>query len=298
MIFVLKTRRHFECKKWIISPFWFHYIILLAITSESLTMSGSRTIQHSKRARVPVIRYEDNWVCVNKPAGLSVHRSANSRRNETTLRSLLKRQLARKIFPVHRLDHRTSGAILFAFDAKTTANIHRRLAEGSKEYIALLRGIWKYENKKVVIDKPLKVEGVMKDALTEFHLISSSSFCEMPCTLVSCKPITGRTHQIRRHAYQLGHPIIGDSQHGDSRVNRSWRNVRGLDRLALHCLSIQLQNDSKPCIAPIPQQMIQVLQQDIMFWEEIVNLDPRFMLHEVDERGGTYGRNYKNRVIE
>lgn len=286
-------------KIWIIRLFWFHCMILLAIGSESLAMSagGSRIIQQ-QRARIPVIRYEDNWVCVNKPAGLSVHRSANSRRNEITLRSLLKRQLARKIFPVHRLDHRTSGAILFGFDAQTTANVHRRLAEGSKEYIALLRGIWKYETETVVMDKPLKVDGVVKDALTEFHWIASSRFGDMPCTLVSCQPITGRTHQIRRHAYQLGHPIIGDSQHGDSRVNRSWRTVRGLDRLALHCLSIRLQNDSQPCVAPIPQQIIQVLQQDSKFWEEIIKLDPRFLLEEVDERGGSYGRNYKNRSLE
>jgi tRNA pseudouridine65 synthase len=229
--------------------------------------------------------------------------------------------LARKVFPVHRLDHRTSGAILFAFDSATCGRIHDQLRRGDKDYIALLRGEWRYDTDRVVIDEPLKVDGIRKEALTEFQLIANGSNKDdddMPCCLVKCMPKTGRTHQIRRHAYHLGHPILGDSQHGDSRVNRLWRTKRGLNRLALHCLSIQLgapasESSTKEddyengddttlppgapecLIAPLSPELRTVLEEDATMWQTIIDFDPRFVLDPVDERGGTFGRHYKNR---
>lgn len=210
-----------------------------------------------KRPRVPVLQYHDDWVCVNKPAGMTVHRSKNTSRRQLVLSTLLKRQLARKVFPVHRLDHRTSGAILFAFDSKTCGKLHSLLRAGpqngdgdedlindvlemreedkyrpssiggsDKAYIALLRGDWhrKFGDTTIVtVTKPLKVNEVMKDAETDFFLLASSTgdasipYHPGACSLVLCKPKTGRTHQIRRHAHSFGFPIIGDSAHGDSK---------------------------------------------------------------------------------
>ena len=267
-------------------------IKLIILLNLFLTLEALSTTNNN-RPRIPVIRYEDDWVCVNKPAGISVHRTASTRRNEVTLKSILKKQLARKVYPVHRLDHRTSGAILFAFDAATCGQIHDKLRNGEKDYIALLRGEWKYDTPSVTIDDPLKVDGVLKDAETVFTLVASSSFRDMPCSLVMCHPKTGRTHQIRRHAYHLGHPMLGDSQHGDSRVNRLWRTQRGLNRLALHCLSIHLAEEDAPCIAPLSPELRAVLEEDETMWQSIMEFDPRFGFDSVDERGGTFGRNYR-----
>ena len=209
-----------------------------------------------ERPRIPVLQYHDKWVCVNKPAGMTIYRSFQSRSHKFVLSTLLKRQLARKVYPVHRLDHRTSGAILFAFDSETCAMLHASLTcpnDAVKEYVALLRGDWQShfgQEKVITINKPLNVDGVLKEAQTEFHLLAStpsSLFDEddrekdfSACSLVLCRPKTGRTHQIRRHAYALGHPIIGDTQHGDTKVNRWWRENRGLNRLFLHCFSMDL----------------------------------------------------------
>merc|ERR1712154_219894 len=113
--------------------------------------------------------------------------------------------------------------------------------------IALLRGDWKKrfgDNKDIItVDKELKVNDVIKYAETDFQLLESSSSSSAPnisarcdnkrlfrhssaCSLVVCTPKTGRTHQIRRHAYSIGFPIIGDTEHGDSTVNRWWRENR------------------------------------------------------------------------
>ena len=56
----------------------------------------------------------------------------------------------------------------------------------------------------------------MKKNLTN-HIFES--IASKGCSLLFCEPYTGRTHQIRRHAIMLGHPILGDTQHGDTKVN-------------------------------------------------------------------------------
>ena len=287
-----------------------------------------------ERPRIPVLQYRDNYVCVNKPAGLTVHRSKGTPPRTFVLSALLKRQLSRKVFPVHRLDHRTSGAILFAFDSRSAGKIHGSLRsdDATKQYVALLRGdlcgdLDVEPGEKISIDNPLKVDGVEKTARTDFTLLASIAGSEdqrndihsradfVPsCSLVLCEPIaSGRTHQIRRHAFALGHPILGDTEHGDSRVNRWWRNNRGLNRLALHCFSLDLpswddgsenagggdriddgDNGGIQCLAPLPPELLHVLQGEGMeqLWEEALQRDLRLSAEFVDVRGGSFGRNY------
>ena len=299
---------------------------------------------------------------------MTVHRSHNTPRNQLVLSTTLKRQLARKVYPVHRLDHRTSGAILFAFDSSTCANLHKALTLGQstiingtmiekskKEYLALLRGDWKRkfgDQEEIVVDKPLDVKGVSKEARTVFKLLASysgneyksqditdSSFVSSACSLVLCSPETGRTHQIRRHANALGFPVIGDSAHGDSKVNRWWRENRKLNRLFLHCLNLDLpplnamrtvveneiadtqsdeliidpneatkiQSKTKPfysndriqCTAPIPEELSSIFSkhEDLStLWNSAKQKEKRLNLSPVDDRGGTYGRNYRSRI--
>jgi 23S rRNA-/tRNA-specific pseudouridylate synthase len=74
------------------------------------------------------------------------------------------------------------------------------------------------------------------EVVGEDHNGSRTKNNKTTLTLVTASPQTGRTHQIRRHAAtSLGMPIIGDTLHGDSKMNRWWRQQIGLNRLALHC---------------------------------------------------------------
>jgi tRNA pseudouridine65 synthase len=298
--------------------------------SKKKMKKGPRVTPRRERPRIPVLQYHDDWVCVSKPAGLTVHRGGNTSRRQLVLSTLLKRQLARKVFPVHRLDHRTSGAILFSFDSATCGLLQKALtgdgtevndaSDGDgisreKNYIALVRGDWKRkfaEDEVVTVDRPLNVTGMMKDASTEFRLLASSPgdedegpYSPSACSLVLCTPKTGRTHQIRRHAYSLGFSIIGDTQHGDSKINRWWRENRDLDRLFLHCLSLSLpplstfdETKSKEpvnCVAPLPAELVLVLEREDMkdLWKIAKKKDPRLLLEVFDDRGGTYGRNFR-----
>ena len=335
-----------------IATFFFVTALLLASPARGLSGStNSNSVATPRkgangkveRPRIPVLQYQNNYVCVNKPAGLTVHRSKGTSPRTFVLSTLLKRQLSRKVFPVHRLDHRTSGAILFAFDSESAGKIHGSLRsdDATKQYVALLRGdlcgdMNVEPGQSITIDKPLKVDGVEKTARTDFTLLASIAGSEdqrndiegrpdfVPsCSLVLCEPIaSGRTHQIRRHAYALGHPILGDTEHGDSRINRWWRNNRGLNRLALHCFSLDLppwddgdesesesrgddnnsddDNAGIQCLAPLSPELLQVLQGEGMeqLWKEALQRDSRLSAEFVDVRGGSFGRNYRKKEEE
>ena len=114
--------------------------------------------------------------------------------------------------------------------------------------------------------------------------------------MLLCEPVTGRTHQIRRHAYFMGQPIIGDSQHGDSRVNRWFRENKSLDRLALHCWKLEFHMDGQhhECIAPLPKE-IQHLLQTTNLWNDAVAKENQLKMEPFDNRGGTFGRDYRRR---
>jgi tRNA pseudouridine65 synthase len=259
-----------------------------------------RGVHRRRRQRIPILEYNNDWICVNKPPGLTVHRSNSTPKHKPVLVTSLKRQLGRKTFPVHRLDHRTSGAMLLAFDSYTAGTLHTAaIRHGRKQYLALVRGEWTYPNTTRIVDKPLVVQtNVTKEAQTRFTLlgtlsslgteVSSSHDATSPsqsytmgrtnsdnnndnnndddedtvhpsrtpnlsCSLLLCEPLTGRTHQIRRHAYTMGHPILGDSQHGDTVVNRWWKKNKQWNRLALHCWKIEFTFDGTThnCIAPV-----------------------------------------------
>lgn len=254
-----------------------------------------------KRERIPVLQYHDSWVCVDKPCGLTVHRSKRTPKHVKVLTTSVKRQLSRKVFPVHRLDHRTSGAILLAFDSETAGKLHdAAIRNGHKRYLALVRGEWDREERIIIVDKPLQVKETIKDAVTKFTLLATTKGRdEDRCSLLLCEPVTGRTHQIRRHAFVIGHPIIGDSQHGDSRCNRYWRENKEWDRLALHCWKLEFEFDGhqRECIAPISLQLQKILK-DLELWDDIISMEPRLNREPFDLKGGTYGRHYRKRQDE
>jgi len=288
-------------------------------STSSNSIAEKQRINQTRRPRIPILRYRSNWVCINKPAGMTVHHNRQQKQHPKVV-STLKRQLGRKVFPVHRLDHRTTGAMLLAFDSETAASLQATLRTSRKLYVALLRGEWDPNQPEIVtIDEPITHNGRTKEARTIFRrlavwkhgddpLLASSSNINRSCTLVLVEPLTGRTHQIRRHAARhLRMPVIGDSQHGDSRVNRYWRHAGGehnLNRLALHCLAIEnlkvrkegrhgSEDEVIAITAPLPDDLRSALQHLKPLWEAAVSLEARLATEWVDERGGTLGK-HKN----
>ena len=102
--------------------------------------------------------YRDDYlVAVNKPAGLLVHRSPIDRHETRFALQQVRDQLGQHVYPVHRLDKPTSGALLFALSSEVARLLSTQFANGAvrKEYLAVVRGFCPSEG---TIDYPLKRE--------------------------------------------------------------------------------------------------------------------------------------------
>jgi len=192
------------------------------------------------------IRYRDEvLVVVDKPSGLPTQAT-----RDRNAKHLYQQVLSK--FPNaslhHRLDTPSSGLVLFT----VSPTINRHIGDAFKHhtidrrYLAVVvgdpgsQGTW---------DNP--IEGKM--ATTHFERIGMAD----GMSLIEARLETGRTHQIRIHAAQSGHPIVGDRRHGGA-ARRLW------PRLALHAVSLSLVHPQtgqplKVC-APIPQDLSSLLE--------------------------------------
>ncbi|CAI4058326.1 hypothetical protein N7582_001079 [Saccharomyces uvarum] len=175
---------------------------------------------------------DDDILVIDKPSGIPVHPTGRYRFN--TITKMLERNLGFAVNPCNRLDRLTSGLMFLAKTPKGADEIGDQLKarEVSKEYVA--RVIGEFPETEVVVEKPLRLveprlalnavcqmddEGA-KHAKTVFNRISYDG----KTSIVRCKPLTGRSHQIRVHLQYLGHSIANDPIYSNDEV---WSSNRG-----------------------------------------------------------------------
>ena len=193
------------------------------------------------------ILYEDEQlVVINKPTKLLVHRTKISEDTVFALQ-LLRQQIKQRVYPIHRLDRATSGALIFGKSSAAAAFMAQQFQQKKveKKYLGIIRGFVEVEG---CINYPLARETHLpkKAAISHYQRLAQ---CEMPYaigryatarySLVSIRPETGRRHQIRRHFAHLRHPLIGDKKHGDVKHNKFWHQELGVSRLLLHAQELE-----------------------------------------------------------
>lgn len=200
-----------------------------------------------------ILYQDDDFIAVNKPPGLLVHRSPVDRRETRFALQMVRDMAGRHVYPVHRLDRPTSGVLLFAFSPemlKETAALFQA-GRAVKKYLAVVRGHIPEQGTivhpvKEVRDRFLQQKNdeerpparKRSDAVTRFERLAT---VELPVfvdkyptaryCLAALYPETGRRHQLRQHMKHLSHPIIGDTKYGKAVHNaffvREW-GCRGL----------------------------------------------------------------------
>ncbi len=206
-----------------------------------------------------ILLYNDCYmVAIDKPSGLIVHKTGMATDRRTCMNNL-RDQLDQWVYPVHRLDRKTSGVLLFALDKETAGGLSELFRDHKihKTYITVVRG-WVEEAG--TLDDPLKrtPDGEKQLATTHYRPLARM---ELPYavgpyqtarySLLEVEPVSGRRHQIRRHLNHFAHPVVGDAEHGEACQNRIFREKLQIDRLMLHCTRISFMHPRKSCLVQI-----------------------------------------------
>ncbi len=212
---------------------------------------------------IEILYEDDDLIAVNKPAGLPTHPS--HQHQEDTLANGLAYLFAQRGVPfvfraVNRLDRDTSGVVLVAKNRGAAFRMSREIGSGNTEktYLAVVTGtvdragtveahIRRREDGRMERTVCSPEEG--RYAKTDYRPLASQD----GLTLLSVRPLTGRTHQIRVHLSSLGYPICGDTLYGDPSGSPL------IGRQALHAVSLTVfspnHGERITITAPLPPDM-------------------------------------------
>jgi 23S rRNA pseudouridine1911/1915/1917 synthase len=231
------------------------------------------------------ILFEDNFLmAVNKPAGMVVH--PTHAQPAGTLLNLL--MWCQRTWPagtrpslVGRLDRLTSGIVLVAKTAPTHAALQRRLAavDAEKDYLAVVYGRVRPRSGRIELRLRRDPEDRRRvtasrstgaNCLTRFERLAEVAAPREGLSLLRCRLVTGRTHQIRAHLAARGWPIVGDPTYGEPR----WTQVadadlanalRAFPRQALHASRLRFRHPITSARveidAPVPEDMRTLLER-------------------------------------
>jgi RluA family pseudouridine synthase len=246
-----------------------------------------------KSIQIPVLASGKGWLAVDKPAGMTVHNDTGR-----DLCSIARDYIQKKpslfeqvfidtdfgIHPVHRLDKETSGILLLAADRKTFTYLSKQFESRvvKKQYIALLHGLltphrthktsettdqwasWKWPLAKDAGGRKNPAgTGQKQPCETRYRVMEQS----IHYTMVAVELLTGRKHQIRRHAKLARHPVLGDIRYGSERAVKFLQENFAFDRLGLHARSLTFQTPDRQGAqtietSEIPIQMRELFEKD------------------------------------
>ena len=189
----------------------FNFDFKETIVQKKIKFQPSKEIVKSNEKLI--IDNNDDFIVLNKNAGISVQGGTKSKKNLVDIFAKSEIFQNTKPFSVHRLDKDTSGVFIMAKHRKSAQLLTTlfRLRKVHKTYLAVCHGEllndsgeWKNDLTRYENDQP-----IIEKARTIYKVLDKNSIC----SLVEMKPITGRKHQLRKQLYAIGNPIYGDQKY-------------------------------------------------------------------------------------
>ncbi|MFC3050702.1 RluA family pseudouridine synthase [Kordiimonas pumila] len=182
------------------------------------------TFSDKERAEVEswVLYKDDDVIALNKPAGLPTQGGTGQTRHLDGMLDMLRYGASSRPRLVHRLDKDTSGVLLLGRSANAAGALAAsfKSRETDKRYFALVMGLPNPQDGriKLMMEKaPIKGNERMivtpdgKHSITDYKVVEHAGH---EASWLALKPHTGRTHQLRLHCAEMGHPIVGDGKYG------------------------------------------------------------------------------------
>lgn len=249
----------------------------------------------AKMIRASVIYRDDHILALNKPPGLPVQGGSNQRRHIDGMADALMFDRDDRPRLVHRLDKDTSGVLVMARSGRAAAGLAKAFQsrQTRKIYWAAVAGVPKPaagtiryalvkapghgphgEGERMICIHPDAVDRTegAKRAVTDFMVVTAAA---KRTAWVALSPITGRTHQLRAHMAELGHPVVGDGKYGgNAQVNEGdgWGAQLGgtiSRKLHLHARHLRLTHPISGATisltAPLPEHMSHTW--DVFGWD-------------------------------
>lgn len=235
-----------------------------------------------------VIHRDDQVLALNKPAGLAVQGGTRTARHIDGLLDGLKFRQSERPRLVHRLDKDTSGVLLLGRTRTGTNALAKAFKSRNtiKIYWALVHGVPRPAQGKISMalkkthgpsgDRVRQADQddeEAQDATTYYAVMNRAG---ERFSWLSLRPVTGRTHQIRAHLAEIGHPIVGDPKYRLENEEQTESASPGIfDQLQLHARFLSLPHPSGGVLeveAPLPEHMKQTWS--FLGFEDRVDFDP------------------------
>jgi len=187
----------------------------------------------SKDRFLPIIFEDDDFIVVDKPAGISAH---SGTKNAYGVIEICREQFKNKDLDLcHRIDRSTSGIILLSKNKSFLRYFHDQLMENqtTKEYLAIVHG----DKKEKIFTMNNEIElkhGTTRQAISEFKLVGKNK----KYSLYLVKIETGRMHQIRIHCLSLDMPIVNDKKYGNAKLDKKLFDNSAFKEMGLHAYKL------------------------------------------------------------
>lgn len=192
-----------------------------------------------------ILYQDEHFIAVDKPAGHLVHPAEHPQEDDLVTMKILRDQIGKRVYPIHRLDRPTRGVLIMGTDRECAKLLHKQFEQHqiTKTYWAIVHPAPKFSHWTENSSLQKTESHPWVTAQTTFKLLNKTTLKNTPLALIECIPHTGRFHQIRKHLLKNGTPILGDYKYAGIKLSEKLSNLFNLEqKMQLLAKSLKLEH--------------------------------------------------------